>query len=71
MPQGKAKSIKIQVFQEQLIFFLKRKKVKNWETAQEVLGWYIEWHNNQINRDLNEYSGKCFQAGSVQGDQRC
>jgi transposase InsO family protein len=64
MPQGKGKiESKFRVFQEQLIFFLKRKKVKSWETAQEVLEWYIEWHNNQINRDLNNTPENVFKNG--------
>jgi transposase InsO family protein len=64
MPQGKGKiESKFRVFQEQLIFFLKRKRVKSWEKAQEVLDWYIDWHNNQKNRDLGDTPENVFKNG--------
>lgn len=64
MPQGKGKiESKFGVFQKQLIFFLKRKKVKSWEAAQEVLEWYIDWHNNQFNRDLKDTPENVFKNG--------
>ncbi len=42
-----------QVFQKQLIFYLKERNPGNLEEINKVLAFYVEKHNKEINREID------------------